>query len=211
MCLKRCLKYITKLLNGRWLYLRNIFKPVVLFVCIEIPLLLIVFGFLIFGNVNFNLQGFAVDSNGLLYLGFNSKIQVIGDGVPIRSISAKTSKGYSFTIQSNDTILLCALNKVYTLDLQGNELSVKDDYTTNIFNEIYNERETFKSNDGTIYRLKNILGYYYICSDNGDVIYKMPLLDFTIKIISIVSFISFFIFVPIIVIKWRLSNKTGVT
>lgn len=48
--------------------------------------------FLISEKVNLDLKGFAVDDKGLLYLGVSSKIQVLEDGVPIRSFRQKRLK-----------------------------------------------------------------------------------------------------------------------
>lgn len=90
--------------------------------------------------------------------------------------------------------------------MEGNEIAVEDDRTTSKFNEVYRNRKIFQTDDGTTYRLKNILGYYYISKDNGNIIYKMPIFDYVIKLLSFANFISFFVFIPFL-----LSNVVYIT
>ena len=61
----------------------------------------------------------------------------------IGSISPKTSRGYAFTIQKDDTILLSTASSIYTLDLSGNVIDKQEDVGTKTFNELQKAKKIF--------------------------------------------------------------------
>ena len=70
-------------------------------------LFIFVYGFSMIGVLsnrsNISYKGFAVDSKGTVYVGFNSgRIKKFDNNKLIGSISAQTSRGYDFTIIEND-------------------------------------------------------------------------------------------------------------
>ena len=66
------------------------------------------------GMICTSYKGFAVDVSGNVYVGKQSKIEVYStDGRFIRSFSPKTSRGYSFAIYDENTILIDTADKLY--------------------------------------------------------------------------------------------------
>ena len=183
----------------------SVFSLACIFVVLSLLASVVMF-FLLTGKVNLFYTGFALDSQGRLYVGKASKIDVWEDGRYITSISPQTSHGYAFTIQ-HDSILLAANSNLYTMDLSGNILTQKEDAHTQEYNRLYAQRKRFTQTDGVSYRSQNCMGYYTIsCMDNqnDEPIYRMPLLDYAIKILCVVTYVSWAIYILIMIIRfWR--------
>ena len=96
---------------------------------------------------------------------------------------------------------------VYTTDLKGHMLSEGKDNDTEIFNKLKRYSKTCQDRDGNVYVLKEHMGRYTVMKNETDIVYRMPLLDIVLKYLCISAFISLFVFVPIIVIKWKSINK----
>ena len=154
------------------------------------------------GKVSIHYSGFALDSNGVLYIGKDSKIEKYKGTEVVGEISPQTSRGYAFTIQS-DTIILSTASTVYTLDTNGNVLDKKVDINTETFNDLQKQKNSFEAQDGHTYKMKNIFGRVQVVSENGSVIYKMPLPDYVAKLAFILTLVSVFITVPILIIKFK--------
>lgn len=178
----------------------------VIYLIIVWPIVLACFLSMISGHVSISYSGFAIDSSDNLYVGKESKIEKYHDGVFIETINPKTSRGYAFTILDNDTILLSTASTVYTLDLDGNVISEREDFGTKTFNSLQHQKK-FTAANGKTYFLKSSFGRKQIVSEDGDVIYNMPVKDYIVKLLIITAFISVFIFIPIIIYKWR---KAGI-
>lgn len=71
-------------------------------------------------------HGFGVDSNGYVYVGTESAIQVFDKKACIKTINIPQYRSYSFTVR-NDQILLADASEIVTLSLDGNELSSRPD------------------------------------------------------------------------------------
>lgn len=151
------------------------------------------------GTVLVNICGFAVDASENLYIGTDNRIKKYQNGVLVKTINPKTSRGCAFTVQADDTILLSNASKVYTLDSDGNVIGEKEDIDMKTFNKLQKEKNKFTSADGSVYSMKNTLGRTKIVSDTGEVIYQLPIADCITKIVFSLSVLSIFIFVPVIV------------
>lgn len=162
--------------------------------------------FLSTGKVCFFLSGFAVDGVGDVYIGTNQEIEVYRENEKVRSISPRTSRGYAFDIQDDCLVISTGIN-VYTTDLEGHMLSEGKDNDTEIFNKLKRYSKTCQDRDGNVYVLKEHMGRYTVMKNETDIVYRMPLLDIVLKYLCISAFISLFVFVPIIVIKWKSINK----
>lgn len=154
-------------------------------------------------KVTISYNGFAIDSNNVLYLGKNSVIEKYSNGILVGQLDSKTSRGYAFTIQKNDTILISTASTVYTLDLDGNTIKEEPDKNTKIFNELNLKRNKFVTNDGAVYLMKSNYGRTTIIKNGIEEVFVMPIFDYAIKITYFLSFISSIIIIPIIIIKWR--------
>lgn len=154
------------------------------------------------GSVSVFYSGFAVDSSGILYVGTDREIKKYSDGKAVGTISPQTARGYAFTIQNDDTILLSTASTVYELDLSGNVLSQRKDEGTKEFNRLQKSKNRFTAQDGQTYVMKTKWGRTVICSDDA-VLYQMPTTDYIVRIAFLMSVLSVFVFVPIIVYRWR--------
>lgn len=152
------------------------------------------------GTVTFSYNGFAIDETGSLYIGQYEYLVVYDQGHMIKKIPLMTSKGYSFTIRDNH-LVVAANAKIYTTDLNGKILSEEDDRLTQTYNELYRRRKSFETVDGQVYKSTNWLGYYIIWNINkqsSKIIYQMPIFDYIVKVIFImtcIGMVTYFIIV----------------
>lgn len=184
-------------------------KMLIVYVFIVFPLAFISLVLLISGNVTMFYNGFGIDSSGVLYVGKNLKIEKYLDGKVFATINPKTSRGYVFTIQKDDTILLSNGSTAYTLDLSGNVINKQEDTGTKIYNELRKGKNAFTTSEGKTYVINSRIGRTIVTSEEGIVVYEMPLLDYIVKLTFFFMMLSIFIFVPIIVYKWKKYKNTG--
>ena len=59
----------------------------------------------------------------------------------------------------------------------------------------------FESEKGDVYIKSNMLGYYRIIRNHGEVVYSMPVFDYLVLVTMILAFLSVFAFVFILVLK----------
>ena len=133
--------------------------------------------------------GIAADSNGNVYVGNTKYIHVYSfNGEKSHEIYAQTDSHYSFTIRNDELYIKCA-GEVIVLDLQGSVIRYED--VDNIF--WYRvSANTYTSDDGTQYKLTNMMGRKAIMvnsHDEWDVIAKMPMQNYCIILLCFV-FIS---------------------
>ena len=151
--------------------------------------------------------GFGIDSNQNLYVGREKRIEVINNSEIVDEIWPLTDKGYNFTIQQNDTILITALNNVYTLDLKGNLIETKSDSYLSIDAQLNKNRKRFVDSNGNEYKLVNILGYTRIERVIGKervIIYSIPLFQYILKIVRFILAIVLVGLVLFIIIRvWK--------
>ena len=165
-------------------------------ICIAITGSIIIFSFLsvITGKVCIFYKGFAIDGNGNLYIGKNYAIEVLGqDGSVLRQISPYTSRGYRFTIEENNTILIDTGDFLYRTDLSGNLKESKEIHGDGLSVSVLHK---YVSANGTVYRMKSRLLRPYIVRMDGAErvqIYKMPAFDYTVKLLSVISFPVFLV------------------
>ena len=181
-------------------------KSLAIFVGIYGPVILTCLFLMITGTVTLSISGFAVDSNNRLYIGKDSGITVYENGVIDHTINPKTSRGYIFTMQPNDTIVVSTGSVVYTMDIDGNLISQEEDFRSRMYHEIRKNGNPFYSTDGTKYTKRSPWGRIEIIQEidgRVSIIYQMTLFDYIIKIVLAITFVSIFIFVPRLVLKSR--------
>ena len=157
-------------------------------------------------------QGFAVDSHGNLYLGVNSKIIAVdSNGLERYSFSTITNRGYSFTINEEDQILLRSSGCLYTMDLNGNVLKEDDNETADLILPLNKSTRSFRDSEGRIYQMSNRFFRKEIYKyDRGEasLFYQMPLLNYVAKLVSEGLSLCFVILIPTTVWKtWKLNSK----
>ena len=149
------------------------------------------------GSVARTYNGFAVDSNGKIYIGSGHRIKIYEDQQIIGEITTGTSRGFAFTIQGNDTILLSTSTVVYIMTLDGKIIDQYDDTDTSIYNR-YQKNKEFRTSDGILYRAYNTWGRMKIYKEDV-VIYQAPIEDFAVKLVMPVSMACFFLCVAFII------------
>lgn len=120
-----------------------------------------------------NINSFAVDTSGLVYVGGSDGISVYQDGNMVRTFDPPTSRGYLFTIQEKDTLMLFAGRRMYTMDLQGNILEAID-YADASVKDIPSSNRTFVSSNGDEYKLKSFIGIPRVIKNGNEVVYQAP-------------------------------------
>ena len=164
---------------------------------------------IITGNANLFIDSYAVDSYDRLYIGKEGKIDVYENGSLQYSIDARTSKSCAFTITENDCIVLSTASHVYTLTLQGDEISVCDDPGSSMFTKLQNGSRTFHSKNGNTYERVCYFGRTKIVKNDEEVVYQMDLLSFAVKILMAGSVVALFCFVIYMIVEDFKRRKTG--
>ncbi len=156
------------------------------------------------GTASTTMYSFAVDQSGLVYVGHEKKISVYDQGVEIRSIVPQTSRGYEFTIDENDNIILAAAGTVYKMDLQGKILLKWKDYGNKMYDEIHHKFNRYTSANGTQYVVRYPFARTQIESEDK-VVWKMPLSDYAVRWLKILIGIG----LPIVVFREILPVARG--
>jgi hypothetical protein len=138
-------------------------------------------------EINIYYVGFALDDNGLLYVGKQGRIDVYSDG-EFTSTIFRTNDGYWFTFQDEQLYIIRGSN-VRIFDLSGNLIETIDDREiVREWNRVRNvesrKQSTFTTGHND-YREASVLGFYRIVkvTDYGnEVIFQMPTFDYVCKI-----------------------------
>lgn len=152
-------------------------------------------------------HGFGVDSEGRLYVGLGRSIAVYENGDKIYEIRRNyTRRGYVFTVQPDDTLIICSGNSVCTVDLKGNEIIEPWEEDAWTADRIKTGKYYFRSSDGRNYTARRPLGRLTIYQEDA-VIYQMPLVEYILVVLLIVSIPCFAVSVFVIrheLYKWFL-------
>ena len=144
----------------------------------------------VFDLVPLTFNGFGVDSAGKLYVGRGHHIEVWEDGTQINNIRKGTSRGYTFTILEDDTILLASGNSVMIMDLDGKTaLKRWEESHKETYNELSNKR-VFSAVTGVQYHVDRIYGRLTIMQGET-MIYQESLWDCFFTWLSLISFPCF--------------------
>ena len=176
------------------------------------PIIMFILIIQITGKVCLSYYGFAVDKSNNIYLGKDKSIDVLNDkGEVINKIDPMTSRGYSFTITENDEIIISTGDYWYRKDLSDNliEKNVINDYRENPISTF--SRYKYSAADGTEYVMKMHFFRTHIYKIiNGEYIsvYKMPLFDFCVRILSVITYLSFAVVVIVGIVIWNKKRKT---
>lgn len=156
--------------------------------------------------------GFAIDSHENVYLGVQSRIIVVdANGVELYSFSTISTRGYSFTINEKDQILLRSTAYLYTMDLHGNVL--KEEAVTEKSDRILplnKSMRSFRDAEGSVYQMKRRffrVEIYKYKDGKASLIYQMPLLNYVMKLVCDFISLCYVILLPAILWKIWIYNK----
>ena len=162
------------------------------------------------GKVCISYKGFAVDDDRNLYIGKDNIEVLNSEGKLINKIDPMTSRGYKFTIDQNNELLISTGDYLYKKDLFGKLIEKKT--ISNLTGDLLSgfSRYKYTANDGTKYVMKMHFFRTNIYRMEGQVkisVYKMPLLDYFVRLLSYIVYGSMAVIIPIGTVKW----KHGVT
>jgi len=154
-------------------------KAIILF-AISVPILFVIAMLVVSGSLNTWYYGFALDNNGMLYVGKASKIDVYDNGEFINTVYQTNSSGYSFTIK-DEKLYIADWSKVEELDLSGNLIDTIDDNNSKEWRNFHKQRNEFSTGNAK-YVATNILGFYkiteYDSNGKSKIVYQVPIIDF---------------------------------
>ena len=160
---------------------------------------LLMFLFIMYGSkLSLFADGFAVDSNGFIYVGDIDDIIVYNEkGERQRSIPINTEK-CTFTI-SSDMIVRNLGDRIEFYDLNGSFLrsvAFGTEEAALLSSDILyqSKNNTFEREDGTRYEMRSLFGRKMICVVENDMyepLVKMPLRDYLMKIGAILLWLTF--------------------
>jgi len=172
-------------------------KKAIIFGIVTWPICFIFISLIMSGAIVSAYYGFAVDNNGFLYVGKNSRIDVYDNGVFVKTVY-ETSYGYSFTIK-NENLYIATESQVKVMDLSGTLIETTDDsvWPTEQY-RMDRDKSVFLTNNAR-YVATDILGFYKITryNNNGtrEIVYHIPVIDYAVHcailFITIVSFVIF--------------------
>ena len=166
--------------------MKNYYKVLALIIVLIYPIIMIGF---VAGNYDTSYNGFAIDSKGYVYMGCEKEIKVFKNNLYCYSISPRTSRGYEFTI-FNEKILVEVSQSVFVLDTKGNDVEYSEDLTNVSIHSVRPNKKVFLT-DNNVYKMKKTLGRTRIVDNKNDVVFEMPLRDYSAKIILSFSSICF--------------------
>lgn len=153
---------------------------VVSFFCVMVCTMLNLFGF-----TAISYTGFGVDSQGRMYIGRGSKIEVRDTEHLLYTIQNHTSRGYAFSVK-DDTIILSTGSTVVTMDLYGEDIGRQEDINSSMIRKLKQEKYNSIIINNAQYTVSNVLGFLQI-SKNGEPVYIMPVQDYLVKVLLLVG------------------------
>jgi hypothetical protein len=135
------------------------------------------------------LNGFAVDSTGRVYVGENETINIYEDSVKVGSIELE-GPNYEFTVDQNNRVVVAYTSEVCLLDSSGIVLETKEDPGMDTFYEIHNKRSASVTVGGDRYKKEGALGWTRIIRNGTEVVYRLSVLSFTVKMLLILCTVS---------------------
>lgn len=138
-----------------------------------------------------NYTGFAVDKEGNLYLGRKGEISVVSpEGGLLRSISARTGRGYRFTL-SDDMLLVDTGDHYYKMDLLGNVLEEGADAAAI---RLQNKNRIFTDTDGNVYQMKLVFPWktqiLKVDGEQETVIFQNTIADYGAGLLVMIGFVG---------------------
>lgn len=138
-----------------------------------------------------NYTGFAVDKEGNLYLGRKGEISVVSPkGSFLRSISARTGRGYRFTL-SDDMLLVDTGDRYYKMDLLGNVLEEGADAAAI---RLQNRNRIFTAADGNVYQMKLVFPWktqiLKVDGEQETVIFQNTIADYGAGLLVMIGFVG---------------------
>ena len=144
-----------------------------------------------FGIVSLSINGFGVDTQGELYVAEGKEICIYQNGVQVRTIRLR-SDTYAFTMESDDVLIVAYPSAVDRMDKTGNVLESWKDSSSVTYQQIQNNSKTVVTFGGDEYRKVSELGWTRIVKNGTEVVYKISVLSFVVKLLLYICIVSLF-------------------
>ena len=162
------------------------------------------FWIIVSGVVCIHWHGFGVDMSGNVYVGKEEEIAIYNEGQCIGTVAIPRFRSYRMTVEC-DTIVIATSMSVYRYDTAGNELSCIEDAGWQTHSRIGRNMNMTCAVDGTEYTAHTFMRHRILC-DDGTVVYRMPVLDYSVKLFYIASCVSFAGLGVIEIVKRKIMN-----
>lgn len=161
------------------------------------------------GVINTSYSGFALDSNGSLYIGESRNISLYENDRFEKSVYT-TPRGFRFTIK-DDRLYVATEGAIEILDLSGNLIEKHEDFGSIEIARLNRQRNVFITDEAK-YIASNIFGFYKITKHNNDssvsIVYQTKLFDWICDvIISVIPLIAGIVFMREYIIWLRYKKK----
>jgi len=153
------------------------------------------------------IEGFAVDSQGLMYVGEWDSICIYQDSTPVCVIPFKSST-YAFTIDNNEELIVAFPSVVYRMSTTGTVLEKQDDPAAETYQQLRRQTVVTTSN-GDRYQKVSEFGWTRILKNGTEVVYKITPVSFIVKLLLFLCTISMFVNGAWIVCRFHSKAKTG--
>ena len=152
--------------------------------------------------------GFAVDANGLLYVGKSRGIDVYDSGEFVRTVY-NAPRGYSFTIR-DEKLYIASTSRIKVMDLSGNLIEIIDDsvWPTEEY-RIDKQKKEFVTDEAR-YTATNIFEFYTITKHTeggSEIVYHIPIIDYILNCTGAVFLVSIFVFLFKTIVKPNMLRK----
>ena len=178
--------------------------------CMAIAGIAVIFCFVsaVTGKACLFYNGFAVDSDGNMYIGKDHVIEVLKpDGDVLRRIDPCTSRGYRFTMDADQTLWIDTGGYLYRTDRFGARIESREIHGDGLSVSVLYE---YVSADGTAYRMKNrFLRPCIVRTEEPEdvAIYKMPVFDCTVRLLLIFGVPAFLAAVGLFAMETRKKKR----
>ena len=170
---------------------------------IVVILIMIIIGYSITQN-GIIWDRFAVDNEGRVYIAKTGRLDVIEAGQKVKELNVPTSRGFQFTIENGNVILVDTGTKQYTLDLNGNVLAENElpsDFRTYDTGKL----GSFTDVNGLTYKKSSSWGRLEIVLDQNGLktaVYQMPIKDYLMRMMTFIALIGL-CYVIIATFRWK--------
>ena len=147
---------------------------------------------ILLGTVNLSINGFGIDTQGYLYVAEGKKICIYQNDIQVRKISLR-SDTYAFAMENDDVLLVAYPSIVYRMDKTGYVIEEWEETAAQTHHQIQNNSKTIVTSNGDEYRKVSEMGWTRIVKNGTEVVYKISVLSFVVKLLLYACTVSLFV------------------
>ena len=174
---------------------KRVIIKIVILLFVYASMVYFVLGALFTGKAMGNIHGFAVNEEGIVYIGTDDGIVCYSGDTVVKRIDLPLSRSYAFTIKDGGYIL-CTDGEMSFLVSENGDVAFKTE--TDAYSQFVSlgglkprGNTKYTGKDGIHYFSRNQWGRMFIYSESGAVVYKMPFLSYFVRILGLLIFETF--------------------